>query len=744
MTTKRNQGRRTRAVKTYGASKKLRAPNPHVEEYSVIEHGRTRIVKYGWLTDPNYGKRLVNHVKAENQYASDRFRQLGIKKTAKKIAKELDGYFDTNRDEVVLEDGQWSYYTVLNETVTAASHWRFPTDGDKASQSQLIFDEVAEAKKFDADLFLGNIQISDDGELALVSYCLDGSEKYILQVRHISDGRVICECDGVSVDEMCGSVPHFNKSSDGVIFIRRDASEKDAYLCYREFSLTSKRGWVGREVRLYSEPSEGVSIAQTVSRDLAWIFLTRNLGDATDVLIFDRSNLRKAPVRFLKNKVKFNYGLDIVGNRAFVFTDFKQLPDGTLVSGGELQYYTLDISMGMRNANASLRAPINWELSLRVPEGIVVESYLLFSLYTVFECRVNGIPRVLVASRDEQGKHGSLFGIGNPDALVGQELYRSSDDVESNLFTVMEKGMRPTSIYRVSIQSLGEEGIEHTYDSIYTNLLNGFDTQRYSGRFIEAQASDGTMIPMMIWTPNHTQVVGSVLNVYGAYGHTSNFCYSESFRSLLENGVACAIAYVRGGGELGIQWHNAGRLGNKMNTITDTLAASRKIKELGLAGVDGKRIVLQGYSAGGVAVGGALNLSPESFAGVVGEVPFVDCLATMLDPRLPLTVVEYPEWGNPSKNKSEWDSIRSWSPVDNIPSDASHYPPVLATAGLGDVRVGVWEPARWVLTLRKAKAEVFLRTNISAGHAGDMDQSEDIKSQSEVIAFILWCLSRNN
>ena len=139
-----------------------------------------------------------------------------------------------------------------------------------------------------------------------------------------------------------------------------------------------------------------------------------------------------------------------------------------------------------------------------------------------------------------------------------------------------------------------------------------------------------------------------------------------------------------------------------------------------------------------------MNLSPESFAGVVGEVPFVDCLATMLDPRLPLTVVEYPEWGNPSKNKSEWDSIRSWSPVDNIPSDASHYPPVLATAGLGDVRVGVWEPARWVLTLRKAKAEVFLRTNISAGHAGDMDQSEDIKSQSEVIAFILWCLSRNN
>ena len=176
--------------------------------------------------------------------------------------------------------------------------------------------------------------------------------------------------------------------------------------------------------------------------------------------------------------------------------------------------------------------------------------------------------------------------------------------------------------------------------------------------------------------------------------------------------------------------------------MTDTFAASEAIRAIGFAGVDGTNIVLQGGSAGGAAVGGTVNLNPQAFAGVVGRVPFVDCLATMLDATLPLTIGEYAEWGNPTEDASAWESIKSWAPTENIKSGVM-YPPVFATAGLNDPRVGIWEPARWVLLLRDAGNQAFLRTAEVAGHSGASDKFSSINEAAERVAFAYWCLTSN-
>lgn len=213
------------------------------------------------------------------------------------------------------------------------------------------------------------------------------------------------------------------------------------------------------------------------------------------------------------------------------------------------------------------------------------------------------------------------------------------------------------------------------------------------------------------------------------------------YQSLLDLGIACATAYVRGGGELGQDWYHAGSLENKATTMTDTLAIAQKISSMGLAGVNGNNIVLEGGSAGGAAVGGTVNLDPEAFAGVIGRVPFVDCLATMLDPDMPLTIGEYGEWGNPTDSKDAYLNIKSWAPTENIETGVS-YPPVLAVAGLNDPRVGIWEPARWVLLLRDAGNQAFLRT-IAVGHAGSSDKFASINESAERVAFAYWCLTNN-
>jgi oligopeptidase B len=223
---------------------------------------------------------------------------------------------------------------------------------------------------------------------------------------------------------------------------------------------------------------------------------------------------------------------------------------------------------------------------------------------------------------------------------------------------------------------------------------------------------------------------------YGSYEVSIDPTFSASRVSLLDRGVAFAIAHVRGGGELGRRWYDDGKLLRKMNTFTDFVACADHLVAEGWTGPD--RLAARGGSAGGLLMGAVANLRPDLFHAIVAEVPFVDCLTTILDETLPLTITEWEEWGDPVHDPAVYALMKSYSPYDNV--TAKDYPALLVTGGLNDPRVQYWEPAKWVAKLRATKTDpriLVLKMEMGAGHSGPSGRYDAWRDEAFVLAFLL-------
>jgi oligopeptidase B len=223
---------------------------------------------------------------------------------------------------------------------------------------------------------------------------------------------------------------------------------------------------------------------------------------------------------------------------------------------------------------------------------------------------------------------------------------------------------------------------------------------------------------------------------YGSYESSTDPSFSSLRLSLLDRGFAFAIAHIRGGGEMGRRWYTDGKYLAKKNTFTDFIDCARHLVDTGWT--TPSRLAIRGGSAGGLLMGAVVNEAPDLFGAVVAQVPFVDALNTILDPTLPLTVIEWEEWGNPVESKEFYDYMKSYSPYENV--EAKDYPPMLVTAGLNDPRVSYWEPAKWVAKLRATKTDsnrLLLKTEMGAGHGGPSGRYDAWKEEALVYAFLL-------
>jgi oligopeptidase B len=267
----------------------------------------------------------------------------------------------------------------------------------------------------------------------------------------------------------------------------------------------------------------------------------------------------------------------------------------------------------------------------------------------------------------------------------------------------------------------------------------GFDRTNYKSERVFATASDGTKIPMSIVYRNGVKLDGSaplLLYGYGSYGLSIPPTFSSSRLSLLDRGVIFVIGHIRGGGELGEEWRQAGRMMNKMNTFTDFIACAETLIKLKYTSKD--RLVIQGGSAGGLLVGVVSNLRPDLFKAVVSQVPFVDVLNTMLDATLPLTTSEYIEWGNPNE-KAAFDYMKTYSPYDNIAK--KDYPAMLVKVSVNDSQVPYWEGTKLVAKLRALKTDhnpLLLKVNFGAGHGGASGRYDALRETAFDYSFMLW------
>jgi oligopeptidase B len=272
-----------------------------------------------------------------------------------------------------------------------------------------------------------------------------------------------------------------------------------------------------------------------------------------------------------------------------------------------------------------------------------------------------------------------------------------------------------------------------------TEVPGGYDPSKYQSERVWATAKDGVKVPIsLVYRKDLKKADGSnplYVYAYGSYGIILPVTFGSSRLSLLDRGVVMAFAHIRGGGDMGKPWHDAGRMMNKMNTFTDFIACTEYLVTNKYGSRD--KIAIEGGSAGGLLMGAVTNLRPDLFKAVVSHVPFVDVMNTMLDASLPLTVGEYEEWGNPNE-KPAYDYMVKYSPYDNLKKGA--YPAILVKTSFNDSQVMYWEPAKYVAKLRTLKTDknvLLLKTNMAAGHGGSSGRYDHLKEIAFDYAFML-------
>lgn len=377
-----------------------------------------------------------------------------------------------------------------------------------------------------------------------------------------------------------------------------------------------------------------------------------------------------------------------------------------------------------------VRAPLatpgraHWEVVVAPDDDVRLEGVSAFAGHVVLSERAEGLARVRALDLGD----GSIRTVTTGDDVATTWL-GSTPDFDTTVIRLGATSLvLPTSDYDHDLAT-------GTTTLVRRQPVAGYDPDRYRTDRVWAQAPDGTRVPISLVHRDDgpAGAIPFLLYGYGAYEISIDPTFSISRLSLLDRGAGYAIAHVRGGGELGRRWYEEGRLEHKRTTFTDFVACGQHLLRSGRAA----RLVARGGSAGGLTVGAALNLAPDLWSGVVAEVPFVDCLTTMLDASLPLTITEWEEWGNPDAEPELYDYLRRYSPYDTVA--AVPYPTVLATAGVNDPRVQYWEPAKWVQQLRArttGTSPILLRTELGAGHHGPSGRYDSWREEAFMLAFV--------
>jgi oligopeptidase B len=343
--------------------------------------------------------------------------------------------------------------------------------------------------------------------------------------------------------------------------------------------------------------------------------------------------------------------------------------------------------------------------------------------------RENGLPQLTIVNFADGAKQRITY----PEPVYTASVQTNREYKTSKLRYAYQSLVTPASVFDYDVE-------KHTSTLLkQTEVPGGYDPAKYQSERVWATAKDGVKVPIsLVYRKDLKKADGSnplYVYAYGSYGIILPVTFGSSRLSLLDRGVVMAFAHIRGGGDMGKPWHDAGRMMNKMNTFTDFIACTEYL----VANKYGSRdkIAIEGGSAGGLLMGAVTNLRPDLFKAVVSHVPFVDVMNTMLDASLPLTVGEYEEWGNPNE-KPAYDYMVKYSPYDNLKKGA--YPAILVKTSFNDSQVMYWEPAKYVAKLRTLKTDknvLLLKTNMAAGHGGSSGRYDHLKEIAFDYAFML-------
>lgn len=672
-------------------------PLAKIEPYSFKIHGETYTDNYSWLKDtkaPKSNKPVMEYLRAENAYEENY--NIPLKKGQRTIYKQLVSSIENNTTSLPTKENGYLYYSKFTEDDEYPIYYRKGIEKDTIEQELLNVNELAKEKDY---YTAGLGSVSPNNQLIAVYENTTGKDEYVLKIKDLTNSTFLTD----SINRIGAMV-----WLDDTTFLYID-SEKETLRSSKVMRHVLGTDPISDAV-VYEEkdPSFGVSIGKSKSKD--YIFLNTGSSTSSETWFLKTDN-PSGQFKLIHPREKDHvYGVTHHQNDFYIITN-----------KNALNYKVVKVAV-----DAASEA--NWKEVILHQPGVLIEGFELFDNYMVINEKENAQQRIKIINQTNQKSHFIKLKEEFYNIAIGYNPDFATDSLQ---FSYSSFEM-PTTTFNYHMETK-EKRLVKQHSKPITHPWNKYVVER---KWVAAK--DGKLIPLTLirqkWRTNKGTNHRVYLTSYGSYGIGQGLTGGPTVHHLVNAGYLYAIAHVRGGDDLGREWYEDGKLFNKKNTFSDFIACAEYLIAENYA-KEGS-IVAQGGSAGGLLMGAVVNERPELFNTVIFDVPFVDVINTMLDERLPLTVGEFEEWGNP-KDKKAYQYIKTYSPYDNV--KAQKYPNMLFFTGLNDTRVGYWEPAKMVAKLRATKTDdnlLLFKTDFSNGHGGGSGRFAAFRDSAYKLALI--------
>ena len=686
-------------------------------------HGHTLQDDYFWLREKT-APEVIEYLNAENDYTTAITAPL--KPLEEKLYNEMLSHIKETDVSVAYRSGSFFYYMRTTEGCQYPTHCRraatnpapdSPYDDSQPEQIILDVNKLAEGQPY---MSLGAMAVSPNGKLLAYTTDNTGFRQYTLHIRDLTSGRHLVDIPSTSTEQELVEVAHrvgslaWAADSRTIFYTVEDEATKRHNELFRH-TIGVEGEPHGEHTLIFTEEDERYNIGVGRTRDGEYIILEAASHITSECRIL-AAREPMADFRLLAPRVE---------NEEY-FIDHRN---------GHFYIRTNDKGRNFRLVLAPDATPDreNWVELLPHRDDVSLEDFDVFSSFISVNETHTGLPKLRIFPlAGDAPKLENAQDIHFPEPTYSASAYVNREFVTNKFRYHYQSLVTPASVYEYDVATSKSTLLKQQ------EVPGGFDRDLYASERVFATAPDGVNIPVsLVYRRDQRKSGKNPLYVYGygSYGYALPVGFNPNRLSLLDRGLVLAYAHIRGGGDLGDPWHDAGKMMTKMTTFTDFIAVTEHLVNEGYG--EKGRVAIEGGSAGGLLMGAVVNLRPDLFRVVLSHVPFVDVMNTMLDATLPLTVPEYEEWGNPNENAA-FEYMLSYSPYDNLKSGA--YPAMLVKTSLNDSQVMYWEPAKYVAKLRTLKQNetpLLLHINMDAGHGGASGRYDYLKEIALDYAFTL-------
>lgn len=683
--------------KTKKMSDKLQPPVAKIVPKTLEKHGDKRIDNYYWLNERE-NPEVIDYLNKENEY---------YQKSTAHTKQLQDELFLEMKGRIKEDDSSVPYfyngYYYITRYETGKDYPIYARKkGSLDAKEEILFDcnEMAKGHSY---FNLGGLNISEDNKWAAFGVDLVSRRQYTIQIKNLETGEIL----PVKLENTTGGST-WASDNKTLFYTRKDAQTLRSDKIYKHTLGTD----ASADTMVFHEKDDTFGTFVYKEKSKKYLVIGSSSTLTSEYQILESKNPNGEFRIFQKRTRGLEYSISHYGDSFYIVTNKDKATNFKLMKTPE-----------------TATSAENWKDLIGHRKDVLLEGIEIFKDYLVVEERSNGLNKIQIRPWNGKGEYYLPFESETYTAYTTTNV-----DFDTEILRYGYQSMAtPSSVIDFNMRTQEKKVLKEQ------EVLGGkFDKNNYIEERVWATATDGTKVPISMVYKKGIKKDGKnplLLYAYGSYGATMDPYFSSTRLSLLDRGFIYAIAHIRGGEDLGREWYENGKLLKKINTFTDFIDCSKFV--IAEKYTSASHLYAEGGSAGGLLMGAIVNMAPELYNGVIAQVPFVDVVTTMLDDTIPLTTGEYDEWGNPNE-KVYYDYMLSYSPYDQVKKQ--DYPNMYVSTGLHDSQVQYFEPAKWVAKLRVMKTndkQLFLDTNMDAGHGGASGRFEALKELAKEFAFLL-------